>query len=85
MPGLKMKNDEVLDRVEDDSQEEGVEPMQSDDATNNEIHPQEEEEEVEAPLLAEHATEPGGPAARTRSATAATGRRYFTDLRTGRG
>ena len=41
-------------------------------------------EDVEAPLLSDHATEPGGPARRTRSATANTGRKYFWRLEDGK-
>ena len=48
--GVENENSEDLDRTEDDDQGEDAEPMQSDGATDTEIHPQDEEEEEEAPL-----------------------------------
>ena len=76
--GNEANNEDEVDIGADDSIEE---------AAGDEIFVEGEdiEDDHEAPLLADHAANPEGPAARTRSNTTATGRRYFFRLEDGVG
>ena len=70
--------DDTLDGAEDGTTEE--EEIDADEG----LVPEEAETIEEPPTLLEHASEPGGPATRTRSATNTTGRKYFYRVADGR-
>ena len=77
-------NEEDDMAVDNDANIEGDgEDAQDVDTPDDEIMIEEEVEESDPPPLEEHAREPGGPAARTRSASIAVGRRYFWRLEDG--
>ena len=80
---------EIGDDEDDTATNGDMNEMNGEEDGQNNVDPaeeiliQEEVEEHNPPPLEEHANEPGGPAARTRSASAATGRRYFWRLEDG--
>ena len=81
--GVENEEDGALNQVEELNHGEEEASVEDDDTPDDELQVPDVQDEEEAPLLAEHVAEPGGPAARTRSTTAATGRRYFYRLEDG--
>ena len=83
-----VEGDELFDRDEDGDGEIMVEgeDIEVDEAPLLDEHPMQSETPVVKTRsgLVDHAAEPGGPAVRTRSATTATGRKYFWRLEDGK-
>ena len=72
-----------IDEAIDDREEADDDANMADEILVEDVE-DENTKEFEAPLLNDHTAEPGGPARRTRSATANTGRKYFWRLEDGK-